>query len=100
VPLEYETFVRDPAATMSGREVVLTLRDLTPGRKKYRGLNVRAVVSRPPQPGEPRLWLRSIVGIREPQPCSVRVVEELPETFAAEPYSDLFDAMKRLESGR
>jgi hypothetical protein len=94
---EYEAFVRDPHATLSGRPVVLSLRDLTPGRKKYRGVNVRAVVSRPPKPGEPALWLRSVVGIRDPQPCSVRIVEELPETFAAEAYSDLFEAMKRLE---
>ena len=97
---EYETFVRDAAAALSGRPVVLVLRDLSPGKKKYRGLNVRAVVSRPPKGGEPVLWLRSIVGNRDPQPCSVRIVEELPETFVAEPYSDLFDAMKRLEAAR
>jgi len=96
----YETFVRDVAAVLSGRPVVLVLRDLDPGKRKYRGLNVRAVVSRPPKNGEPLLWLRSVVGIRDPQPCSVRVVEELPETFAAEPYSDLFDAMKRADPGR
>ena len=95
---EYETFVRDAAAVLSGRPVLLGLRDLRPGRKKYRGLNVRAVVSRPPKGGEPVLWLRSIVGNRDPQPCSVRIVETLPETFEAEAYSDLFDAMKRLES--
>ncbi len=94
---EYETFVRNVSRTLSGAPVVLTLRDLTPGRRKYRGLNVRAVVSRPPKPGEPRLWLRSVVGVRDPEPCSVRIVEELPETFAAEAYSDLFDAMERAE---
>jgi hypothetical protein len=95
---EYETFVRDFDRTTSGAPVVLTLRDLTPGRKKYRGRNVRAVVSRPPKPGEPTLWLRSVVGLKDPSPCSVRIVEELPETFAAEPYSDLFKAMERLET--
>lgn len=95
---EYETFVRDAAAVLSGRPVVLVLRDLSPGRKKYRGLNVRAVVSRPPKGGEPVLWLRSIVGNRDPQPCSLRIVDTLPETFEAEAYSDLFDAMKRVES--
>jgi len=94
---EYETFARDAARILSGREVVLTLRDLTAGRKKYRGVNVRAVVSRPPRAGEPALWIRSVVGIKDPQPCSVRIVEELPETFAAEPYSDFFDAMERAE---
>ena len=94
---EYETFARNPERVLSGREVVLTLRDLGPGRRKYRGINVRAVVSRPPRPGEPTLWIRSVVGLRDPQPCSVRIVEELPEAFEAVPYSDFFEAMERAE---
>lgn len=96
---EYETFAREPARLLSGKEVVMTLRDLTPGRKKYRGVNVRAVVSRRPRPGEPVLWIRSVVGNRDPQPCSVRIVEELPDTFQATPYSDFFEAMARAERG-
>jgi hypothetical protein len=94
---EYETFVRDSAHVLSGREVVLSLRSLAPGRKKYRGSNVRAVVSRPPRSGESVLWLRSVVGSKDPQPCSVRIVEELPETFEAPAYSDFFEAMERAE---
>ncbi len=96
---EYETFVRDRAHVLSGREVVLTLRDLTPGRKKYKALNARCVVSRPPRPGERILWIRSVVGLRDPEPCSVRIVEELPEAFPATPYSDFFEAMARQERG-
>jgi hypothetical protein len=94
---EYEIFARHPERVLSGREVVVTLRDLSPGRRKYRGINVRAVISRPPRPGEPTLWIRSVVGLRDPQPCSVRIVEELPETFEAVPYSDFFEAMERAE---
>ncbi|OGA01913.1 MAG: hypothetical protein A2Z64_05230 [Betaproteobacteria bacterium RIFCSPLOWO2_02_67_12] len=94
---EYEAFVRDRAKILSGKELVLTLRDLAPGRKKYRGVNVRCVVSRPPRPGEPVLWIRSVVGLRDPEPYSVRIVEQLPETFQATPYSDFFDAMERAE---
>jgi len=94
---EYETFVRDAARILSGREVVLSLRDLTPGRRKYRGINVRAVVSRPPRPGEPTLWIRSVVGVKDPSPCSVRIVEELPEAFTAKPYSDFFEVMQKAE---
>ncbi len=95
---EYETFLRDAGRVLSGGECVMTLRDLRPGRAKYRGLNVRAVVSRPPKPGEPTLWLRSIVGLRDPDHCSVRIVEELPDTFEAQPFSDFFDAMQRAEN--
>lgn len=97
---EYEAFVRDFDKTTSGAPVVLTLRDLTPGRRKYRGLNVRAIVSCPPKAGEPQLRLRSVVGVKDPRACSVRIVEALPETFAAEAYSDLFEAMERLERPR
>lgn len=94
---EYETFARDSARLLSGNEVVMTLRDLTPGRKKYRGLNVRGVVTRPPRPGEPVLWIRSVVGNRDAQPCSVRIIQELPEAFRGVPYSDFFEAMERAE---
>jgi len=83
---EYETFVRDRARLLSGREQVMTLRDLAPGRRKYRGINVRAVVSSPPRPGEPILRVRSVVGLIDPKPYSVRIVEEydpsLPPVFA------------------
>jgi len=96
---EYETFARDAARLLSGKEAAMTLRDLAPGKKKYRGVNVRAVVSRPPRAGEPLLWIRSVVGNRDPQPCSVRIVEELPEAFQATPYSDFFEALARSERG-
>jgi len=95
---EYETFIRDTARVLSGRECVLTLRDLTPGRSKYRGINVRAVVSRPPRTDEAILWIRSVVGLKDPLPCSVRIVEELPETFEGLPYSDYFSAMERADT--
>lgn len=94
---EFESFVRDAARLRNGREVVLSLRDLTPGRKKYRGLNVRAVVSQPPRPGEPLLWIRSVVGVKDPDPYSINIVAELPDVFAAPPYSDLFDVMEQAE---
>ena len=94
---EYEAFVRDRSRLLSGREQVMTLRDLAPGRRKYRGINVRAVVSSPPRPGEPTLRVRSVVGLIDPKPYSVRIVEELPETFEAVPYSDYFDAMEKAE---
>ncbi|HUY04849.1 MAG TPA: hypothetical protein VMV33_16340 [Rhodocyclaceae bacterium] len=94
---EYETFIRDRARILSGGEVVLTLRDLAPGRKKYKGINVRGVVSQPPKANEALLWIRSVVGVKDPQPCSVRIIEELPEVFKAKPYSDFFDAMAAAE---
>jgi hypothetical protein len=96
---QYEAFVRDRAHAVSGREVVLTLRDLTPGRHKYKGINVRAVISETPVPGEPHLWLRSVVGVRETNPCSVRITEQLPALFEATPYTDYFKVTEALEKG-
>ena len=97
MPNEYEAFVRDVERTISGRPVVLTLRDLSLGKKKNRAVHARATVSNPPKPGEPVLWLRSVVGVKYPRPYSVCILEELTEAFTAEPYSDLFEAMERLE---
>ena len=94
---EYATFVRDRTRLLNGREVVLTLRDLTPGRKKYRGINVRAVVSQPPRPGDARLWVWSVVGLKDPSPYSIKIVKKLPELFDAAPYSDFFEAMEKAE---
>jgi hypothetical protein len=96
---EYEAFVRDRTHTVSGTEVVLTLRDLAPGRHKYKGINVRAVISETPVAGEPLLWLRSVVGARETSPCSVRITEELPPVFDAPPYADYFKVTEALEKG-
>jgi len=94
---EYETFARDPAHLLSGREVVLSVRDLMPGRKKYRGMHVRATLSRPPRPGEPLLWIRSVVGEKDPEPCSMNIVEMLPDLIEGKPYTDFFAALRRLE---
>ncbi|MDR2239843.1 MAG: hypothetical protein LBE33_05315 [Zoogloeaceae bacterium] len=94
---EYETFMRDPARLLKRREVVLCLRDLTPGRKKYRGLNVRATVSQPPHPGEDVLWVRSVCGVKQSEPYGVKIVERLPDVFQGAPYTDFFAAMERAE---
>jgi len=94
---EYETFLRDRTRVLNGREVVLSLRDLTPGRKKYKGLNVRAVVSQPPRLGEDILWIRSVVGLKDPEPYGLRILERLPDLFKSRPYTDLFAAMERAE---
>ncbi len=93
----YESFVRDVSRLLNGREIVMCLRDLTPGRKKYKGINVRAVVSQPPRQGEDMLWVRSVCGVKFPDPFSVRIVENMPDVFKGAPYTDYFDAMERAE---
>jgi hypothetical protein len=94
---EYEAFTRDREKVVSGRRVALTLRDLTPGRHKFRGKNVLGVISETPVEGEPLLWLRSVVGTREAKPCSINIIRELPEVLGGKPYSDYFKALEALE---
>jgi len=42
----WETFLRRPGDLKEDMEIALSLRDLTPGRRKYQFRNVVAVVSR------------------------------------------------------
>jgi hypothetical protein len=47
---EYSVFVEDiKKELVEGREIVLTIKDLTPGRRKYENRLVKAVVSRSPE---------------------------------------------------
>lgn len=93
----YETFIRDDADLAEGRETVLVLRNLRPGRRKYLGRNVVGVVTRTPDPsGESYpLRVRSMVGNLIPGEWYVRIVEALPQRVPGAPYSSAFDALQR-----
>ncbi len=86
----YETFVRDLADLREGRPVVLVLRDLTPGRRKYFAQHVVAVVGRGPSPDDqhPPLRVRSAAGNCFPGEWHVRIVEVLPARVPGVPYAD------------
>ena len=45
----WETFVRGPEQLKEDAEIPLIIRDLTPGRRKYRMRHVVAVISRRPE---------------------------------------------------
>jgi hypothetical protein len=73
------------------RDLVLVLRDLRPGRRKYLAQNVRARVTRaalPPE-GYVPLRVRSAVGNELPGPWWVQVIEVLPSRLAGAPYADV-----------
>ncbi len=44
---EYDTFVQTPEDLTEGKEIELTIRDLSPGKHKYESLYVKAVLSAP-----------------------------------------------------
>jgi len=96
VAREYECFVRNFSDLQEGSTVVLTLRSLSPGRRKYNARVVRARVSRRVQDGSDVLWARCMVGAKDPEPWSVQVVDELGPTVPGQPYSDIFDALEHL----
>ena len=45
---EYVTWLIADEQLPEGQEIELTIRDLTPGREKYKGHNVKAIVSSSP----------------------------------------------------
>lgn len=86
---EYEVFVQNADKDLpEGREIELTLKDLTPGPRKYENRVVRAVVSRQADHLPDRLWVRSWTGVRYPDVWSVKVVAEVGELTAGRPHGE------------
>jgi hypothetical protein len=81
-----------------GAKVVLSIRDLTPGKHKYFARVARVQVSRSPEAlkGWDTLWAHSVVGYKDPQPWGMKIVEELGDTVPGKPYSDIYEAMAKL----
>jgi len=81
MPKEYDTFVNSLEELPQGKEIDITLRDLTPGPYKYETRYVKAIVSSRPEelPGADILWIRFQRGGKHPQPWAIRVLEELGE---------------------
>ena len=91
----WETFVRRPGDLKEGVESALSLRDLTPGRRKYQFRNVVAVVSRRPEDlrSMDTLQVRTVVGVLLPELFGVRIIRDLPIEISGNPYRDFFKAL-------
>ncbi len=91
-----ETFVRRPGDLKEGVESALSLRDLTPGRRKYQFRNVVAVVSRRPEElrSMDTLQVRTVVGVLLPEPFGVRIIRDLPIEISWSPYRDFVLALE------
>ena len=78
--------------------VVLTIRDLTPGKHKYNARVARVQVSRSPEAlsNWDTLWVLSVVGIKDPQPWGMKIVEELGITIPGKPYSDIYETLAKM----
>lgn len=89
MPHEYQAFVASIEELEVGKAVTLTIRDLTPGPRKYDARIVKAEVSRSPSPGADRLWVRSWTGVLYPEPWYIRILEEAGEVETGLPHSDM-----------
>jgi len=76
---EYEVFIRNIDELTEGQEVELTIRDLTPGPRKYECRVVKAIVysSLDKLPDGDILRVRSWTGIMYPQPKVMKIVKEV-----------------------
>jgi len=90
---EYVTWLVRDEQLMEEQELELTIRDLTPGREKYTGLNVKAILSSSPDklPDGDILWIRSGTGVLHPQPWAIKITGDLGEFLSRSPfnYADL-----------
>ena len=97
----YLTFVRDIKDLTEGREIELTVRDLTPGPRKYDAKIVKAIVSSTPSalPDADTLTVCSWLGVPYPQTWAINILEEVSETLAGVPHGDFIEARKAIANG-
>lgn len=96
--MEYLAHIRHMKELQENKTLVLTIRDLTPGKHKYLARVARVQLSRSPDAvaNWDKLWVLSVVGLKDPQPWGMKVVEELGITIPGKPYSDIYQAMAKL----
>jgi len=88
---EYMVFVEDmKKELLEGREILLTIKDLTPGKRKYENRIVKALVSSSPDklPGGDILRVRSWTGVLYPQPWAIKIIEEIGEVLPGVPHGE------------
>ena len=90
----WDTFVRRPGDLRCGVEAPMVLRDLGPGRGKYRLRHVVGIVHENGGPGD-GLLVRTVVGVELPGDYTVEIVREMPQEIAGTPYRDFYAALER-----
>lgn len=93
---EYLTFIPDIKDLIENQEVKLTIKDLTPGPRKYDARIVKAILSSDPGrlPDGDILWVRSWTGVLYPQPWAIKILENLEETEVGLPHGETLAARK------
>ena len=96
--MEYLAHLKHMQDLQEGKTIVLTIRDLTPGKRKYLARVASVQVSRSPEAlaNWDKLWALSVVGRKDPQPWGMKIVEELGLTVPGQPYADIYEAMAKV----
>ncbi len=74
---QFDTFIEGPGALKENEEILLTVRDLTPGTHKYNVRYVRCLVSSDPKAYPQELAIRYGRGQLAAQPYSIKIVEDV-----------------------
>jgi hypothetical protein len=90
----WETFIRRPEDLKEDKEMPMVLRDLSPGRRKYRMSHVVATVSRNLDETSDLLRVRTVVGAQLPETFGIKIIRELPIELPGRPYHDFYKALK------
>lgn len=93
---EFVTFVSDLKDLVENKEVVIPIRDLRPGPRKYDCRIVKAVLSssKEKMPDGDVLWVRSWTGVLHPQPWAIKVLGEVDETVPGRPHDETLSQLK------
>lgn len=93
---EYQTFVRQFKDLKQGKQE-LFIKDLTSGPRKYDTKHVLAEISSRPEslPDGDVLRIRSESGVLLPEPWAIKILKELSESIAGQPWEDVFKAIGR-----
>ncbi|TDA69727.1 MAG: phenylphosphate carboxylase subunit gamma [Clostridia bacterium] len=88
---DWVVFVRTLNDLKDGQEMDLFIRELTPGKYKYRAKRVRALVASSPDklPGADRLYIRTGNGLLHSQPWYIKIEEELENFIRSRPYGEI-----------
>jgi hypothetical protein len=88
---EYLVFVEDIKKDLPEEcKILLTIKDLTTGPRKYDTRIVKAIVSSSPEklPESAVLWVRSWTGVLYPYAWAIKIIEEIGEVMPGIPHGE------------
>jgi hypothetical protein len=93
---EWVIFVSRMEDLTDDEESVLTIRDLSPGPRKYNAKVVKARISSRPDniPDGDVLWVRSWIGHLHPKPWAIKIIEEVGPYIPGTPHGETLSVIR------